>query len=309
MTGINKKLLVSSIALWMAMFAAAQKPLKLFSELGLKENVKTLSLRTYEALDNFGKPEKGDRSSDNADYTFLKNGDLDERNIYNQNGSLRTRHVYLYDAAGKMIEQNMYDKGGPLRLRFRYKYNNNGHLYEQRSFKPDGTMVSKYTYEYDKRGNQVLVNAYTGKNEIIERTVYLYDSANNQTAWQSYDADSTLVMKASYSYNLYGNLIEENLYDGDGNLEKKSLMIYEPGNKISALVEYSGNYVMVKTVQYKYDAQNNIIDEVWYDKDNNILDHYTNKYTYDKKKNWIKKTAYRNQVAVTIAEREITYFK
>jgi hypothetical protein len=62
-------------------------------------------------------------------------------------------------------------------------------------------------------------------------------------------------------------------------------------------------------VQYKYDLQNNISDEIWYDKENNILDHYTNKYSYDKKKNWTRKTTCRNEVPVTIAEREISYYK
>jgi hypothetical protein len=56
-------------------------------------------------------------------------------------------------------------------------------------------------------------------------------------------------------------------------------------------------------------VQNNVSDEIWYDKDNNVLDHYTNKYTYDKNKNWTKKMAYRNEVPVTITERELTYFK
>ena len=116
-------------------------------------------------------------------------------------------------------------------------------------------------------------------------------------------------MKAAYTYNLYNNLTEENLYSASGKLEKKSLMVYDLSNRLSALVEYSDSSVVVKTIQYKYDEQNNIADEIWYDKENNILDHYTNKYTYDKKKNWIKKTTYRNAVAVTIAERELTYFK
>jgi len=116
-------------------------------------------------------------------------------------------------------------------------------------------------------------------------------------------------MKAAYVYNLFGNLIEENLYGIDGGLEKKALMIYNESNRIAALVEYAGNYDMVKTVKYKYDEQGNTTDEIWYDKENNMLDHYTYKYAYDKKKNWVKKTLLRNEVAVTIAEREITYFK
>ena len=86
-------------------------------------------------------------------------------------------------------------------------------------------------------------------------------------------------------------------------------MIYDVNARVSTLVEYAGVDLMVKTVQYKYDAQNNITDEIWYDKDNNILDHYTNKYSYDKKKNWTKKMAYRNQVPFSITERELTYFK
>ena len=116
-------------------------------------------------------------------------------------------------------------------------------------------------------------------------------------------------MTAEYGYNLYGNLTEENLYNPMGRLEKKALMVYDLNGRLSALIEYADKSVMIKTIQYKYDIQNNITDEIWYDKDNNVLDHYTNKYTYDKNKNWTKKMAYRNEVPVIITERELTYFK
>jgi len=178
---LPKELYLFCIALFTGSLLVAQKPLKLFTELGLKGNVKAVAERTYEALENFGKPEKGDRAASNADYEFLKNGDIAEQNIYNQNGSLRTRHVYIYNEAGKLAEQNLYNPGGPLRIRFRYKYNNSGHLYEQRSFKPDGSMVSKYVFEYDKKGNQTVYSIYNSKGQLTEKTVYAYDSANNQT--------------------------------------------------------------------------------------------------------------------------------
>ena len=90
-----KKIILTGTGICAFLFMQAQKPLKLITELGLKGNVKTLSERTYEVLENFGKPEKGERAPDNGDYTFLKNGDIAEQNIYNQNGSLRTRHEYI----------------------------------------------------------------------------------------------------------------------------------------------------------------------------------------------------------------------
>lgn len=309
MKEISKCLFVCAVALCGCLLSRAQKPAKLYNELGLTGNVKTMAERTFEALDNFGKPEKGERGSNNADYTFLPNGDIAEQNIYNQNGSLRTRHVYLYNSSGKLTEQNLYNPGGPLRVRYRYRYNGAGALTEQQSFKPDGSITAKYVNEYNKHGDLIKHTSYNNKNKLEEKIIYTYDSAHNQIGWQSYDGDSVLLVKAVYVYNLFGNMIEENLYDADGNLEKKSLMIYDANNRVSTLVEYAGNYLMVKTVQFKYDVQGNITDEMWYDKDNNVLDHYSNKYTYDKKKNWTKKMAYRNEVPVTITERELTYFK
>jgi len=123
----------------------AQPPKKDLSQLALKGPVKELEIRTYVALDNFGKPSKGDRVNDNSSYIFNASGNQLEQNIYNKNGSLRIRCAYQYNYNGKLQEQNQYIPGGALKAKFTYKYNSQGALNEQNMLKPDGSLISKYT--------------------------------------------------------------------------------------------------------------------------------------------------------------------
>jgi len=150
-----KSTIIQLIFLFVISVVTAQNPKRDLNQLALKGPVKELEVRTYLAVDNFGKPGKGDRVNDNASYIFNAAGNQLEQNIYNKNGSLRVRCAYLYNSNGKLHEQNQYNLGGALRSKFKYQYNGKGGLNEQSIFKPDGSLVSKYNYVYDYHRNQV----------------------------------------------------------------------------------------------------------------------------------------------------------
>ena len=286
--------------------AVAQKQTKQLAELGLKGMVKFMAERSYVALDNFGKPVKGERANDNADYTFNKTGSPAEQNIYNQNGSLRVRYTYRYNASDKLTEQNLYNPGGALKSKFKYRYNN-GNLVEQSLFKPGGGLISKYTYEYDSRSYQTVYNWYNSDGVLDEKTIYLYDVKGNQVAWRSVNAGDTALIQAVYQYDNKGNMTEEKLYKANDSLDKKTIFSYDAKGNQTEIKEYDSAFT--KIINYKYNAQNNIVEEIWLDKNGDQLEQYTYKYDYDKHLNWTKKITYRNGAPVTIMEREFEYFK
>lgn len=61
-------------------------------------------------------------------------------------------------------------------------------------------------------------------------------------------------------------------------------------------------------MKYSYDAQDNVTEELWLDTNEDELDRYQYKYVFDKRMNWLVRVTYRNDLPLTIKEREIEYF-
>ena len=99
---MKKVILFSVSMLGFLFYTSAQQSKNDLGRLGLKGMVQSMEERSYVAIVNFGKAEKGARIKDNTDHVFNKSGNHLEQEIYNNNGSLNVRYEYRYNASDQL---------------------------------------------------------------------------------------------------------------------------------------------------------------------------------------------------------------
>lgn len=72
-------------------------------------------------------------------------------------------------------------------------------------------------------------------------------------------------------------------------------------------IQIGSDSTVTGKVLYKYDENNNLVEESEYGKGNALQATYTYSYEFDKKTNWMRQTKKQNNTVVQIKEREITY--
>jgi hypothetical protein len=107
-----------------------------------------------------------------------------------------------------------------------------------------------------------------------------------------------------YKYDSLGNESEMILLDKD---YKPYYHIYYTYDSLKRKVEVKVKESL-KIERYKYDNNNNLIQKSFYDlkQDTSII--YTNKYKYNKNRDWIYQIRFYRNTPRVILEREINYY-
>jgi len=216
---------------------------------GLKGKVKIFTQVYYEAIDHFGKIEKGERAGsffDNLQMIYDKKGNKIEVNEYDAyEGNLLWKYTYKYDEKGNKIEFIVFDSDDSLDEKYTYKYDEKGDQIELIGYDSDGNFIGKHTYKYDEKGNKIETNYYNSDNSLEYKHTYKYDEKGNQIETNLYNSDGSLdnkaTYKATYKYDEEGNKIEENWCDSDGN----------PSNKYTFQYEYDEYNNWTKKIEFK----------------------------------------------------------
>jgi YD repeat-containing protein len=291
----------------MPLCAISQRTQKDRAAIDLKGPVKEMILRSYAAVDNFGKLSKGERINENGSYLFNAAGNLLEQNIYNKNGSLRARHTYNYDKAGQLQEQHIFNPGGGMRTKLRYRYNADGLLQEQLLYLPDGKLQSKYLYGYQQQ-LQTGYSWYNADGGLEERAVYNYNDKGNQISLVSYSNADSILQQLQWHYDEQGNIVAQTAFENNHITETITYAYDAKGLTTLVLVKNEAG-ISTRHIRYQYDAAGRLIQETWLDAEEKELDNYTSKYETDRQQNWVKKTTWRNGVPVSVTERDLYYFK
>ena len=152
------------------------------TEENLKGKVKSIKENTYEAVEKFGKIEKGnvfyDGFSSPSTIIYNEKRDKIEQNNYNSDSRLDSKTTYKYDEKGNNIEKNNYYSDGSLNYKTTYKYDEKGNKIEENWYDSDGSLYEKHTYkyEYDKNNNwtQRIQYKNTIPLNITERIIEYY---------------------------------------------------------------------------------------------------------------------------------------
>ncbi|AVM50885.1 type IV secretion protein Rhs [Capnocytophaga sp. oral taxon 878] len=217
---------------------------------------------------------------------------------------MNTEMLTEYDKKGKTIKMSSKRQGAT--INFIDVYDEKGLIIESASRDDSNTLLSKNVYEYDERGNltkhdletpdgnsfMTRLNAYDSNDRLIERqecvagicddkTTYTYGSNNKVSEETRYDKDK-VTKKIVYTYDANGNVTEKSVYAGDNTLQQRVLSVF--------------------------DKNNNEVKVSYLDKDGKTTKTETYEYTYDKKKNWIKKKITINGTPSAILVQTIKYY-
>ena len=163
---------------------------------------------------------------------------------------------------------------------------------------------------YDENGNKINYCQYDSTGRLLYRHTYKYDGDGNQIEEAWYNPDSTLYLKSTFKYDDNGNQIEENDRRPNGSLRYRSTSTYDSkGNKIKENQYNPDSTISYKTT-FKYDDVGKKIKESEYSADGKLVSETS--YSYQERDdhgNWIKATAFSDNLPSLILLREITYYE
>ena len=207
---------------------------------GLNGKVNTYDEVTYDAIDRFGKIEKGNKVIRHSLSIYSKNGNRIQKNTFTSDGSLDEKYIYTYDDQRYMIEKNIYKSDGSSYYKLIFTYDEQGHMIEKIDYSTTdyGSIVSSVnrTYKYDGNGNMIEEKYYDSKDygynstltykydvnrNMIEKIYYTsyfseregyYIDKEDRSSWQyEYDEHNNWTKKISF-YNGFVSTIKERKY-------------------------------------------------------------------------------------------------
>lgn len=187
-----------------------------------------------------------------------ENGDPLEIRDLDEDGSLRSRYTYTYDADGNETAYCYYNREGIMTGRTQTTYDEKGKKLTERNFDEDGEESSLYEYE----------NQYDADGHLIKATVY-YSSA-----WSS--EPHRLNSWTEYFYDADGHLARETKYDADGVVEEA--VKYNADGNATERAYYNSGRESWRYVS-EYDSHGNLIKETDYN-DGKLEGWYVIEYRY-----------------------------
>ncbi|MEO8087045.1 MAG: hypothetical protein ABI763_09510 [Bacteroidota bacterium] len=260
---------------------------------------------------------------------------------YKSDTSTNAEDSYLssemnYDEHGNLLNYKLYRKNGAIKYQYAYKWDDAGRNLEFHQLRADGSTKYREENLYDGSGNQVSLRvfgrkSFLNKNEKIwYRSVSKFDEKQNMRQQLFYydNSDKKLFDRYEYAYYDDGSkkqTVEYNRkgkvrftwnYDCNpvGKLEAKSMkdssticIRYETdkdGNKIK-IKEENVKYGKVVRIIHKYDRNENVVEELSYDKAGRARYHST--AVFDDKNNCTARTAYQRNSNQIKERSEIVY--
>lgn len=183
---------------------------------------------------------------------FSEYGELYERYIYNQDGTLQEKNTnhylaglgcrlernykYKYDEKKRMIEMNEYELA-LFKKKYKYEYNNIDSVSRMYVYNDDGDIDEEWTYEYDNQKRLIRTTEkdawnfgyvsqyrYEGNNIYIEKTNIKDGSLFGNYIFE-YDSHGNLLQEIFISGNTGKESIEQKYeykYDSFGRIQRKS---------------------------------------------------------------------------------------
>jgi hypothetical protein len=229
--------------------------------LSIKETfTKKGALKKTEYFDTFGELHQLVENFYNSNDEKIKNISISE-NPYHKLVTLIKR-----DTIHKLIYQNV-TYNDTINTMFINRFEKMDKIVEQLEIKNNDTIIKKYEYKYDKN------------NRLIKKIQIEKDNKSIR----------------DYTYDKKGNVIK--LISGDEWLKFKTITEYDGNNKIIKKTQYTISADLKEHLNSKteYDNHFNQINEKIF-QDGKLNRELKNKYEFDEKGNWIKKTVFLKEV-------------
>ena len=156
------------------------------------------------------------------------------------NKILESRSIYEYDTNNLLLQENWYDKTEILKYKTTFTCKENGDIESKTSQYPYKTFEAQFIQKFDTNNNlTALIVDKAGRKKEYQN--FKYDSLNNVIESNLFTSAGYLYTKTMEKYNHHNDVIERKIFEN---------------NKFSTLKSYT-------TFQYKYDKNDNWIEQVW----------------------------------------------
>lgn len=188
-------------------------------KLNLKENIKSIVIKEFDALEKFGEIVEGNsqgmentiiKFNENGYIVELQNCILFERNFYN---SLQLqsfwKSIYIYDDL-ILKEKNNYDSNGDLYQKWKYVTDNNGNITKEIGYNKFGKETYRYVNKYDKLNN--LIESIRYYPNSTKQDKIQFESNENKKTTNDSDENLTKIKLDDGTFHIYkkGLLIQFN---------------------------------------------------------------------------------------------------
>jgi len=195
-----------------------------------------------------------------------------------------SKNVFKYDANGNMTELVNYTGDGKLASTIRYTYDVNGILVKEETLLGNGTVDLVSSIKTDPNGNKIEQDDVRPMGNILFNYKYFY------------------------KYDEKGQLIERVALRGNGTLLFRYNFHYDDRGNRTEWIQTGPDSSVVGKVTYKFNENNNMIEETRFSKDGVATAVYTYAYEYDKRNNWIRQKKMQDGKLVEIKERDYKYY-
>ncbi len=196
----------------------------------IKGEVKTIRESSYNAVERFGKVEKGDEARRGKTLNFDSNGKLTEEDIY-IGVSLSAKVIHHYDEQNKGIESLIYNASGSLDSKAIYHYDNKNNNLDVIYYNSDGDFDYKFSYKYNDKGFNTEEYLYVDEVNYSYKITYKYDNKGKRIEKVKYKPSTSFQIRETYVNDDKGNNIQTFMYDSDGICFAKFTYKYEYDEK------------------------------------------------------------------------------
>jgi hypothetical protein len=253
-----------------------KRPTKILFD--LKGKVSKVKLYNYNVQDKFGEIIPSD-STGCGSYSFNSDGFLIEQCAFKADGKIQSKTIYKRNPSNVVIEDNFYWEDGNLMNKNLYITDNYGNIVEQNSYNYDQQNVTsgKILFKYDSNGNFIrsdnyyqlgnkeqfhtsAVSRYDVKNNRIERNIYsnLSDYMQQDINWAIRENQGGQTL---WEYDNGGRKTKQTEKDLHGKLNSKETYSYDKVGNLLLKSIYDDNSILTKSIVFKYDSLNNVIQK------------------------------------------------
>jgi len=289
------------------MFPNDKYSLSYYSLIGKVKSVDDIS---YQAINNFGKIEKGIKKREShADFELLfnENGLLIEETTIDTDGNMFEKWVFKHDNIGNIAERAHFNYKGDFMGKWTYTYNEAGFRIEKNWVSPHADLCKKVLTLYNELGYVCERQVYNHAGNLYLTLKYAYDDHGNRIEKRTYGSDDNMFLKHRYKYNKADLLTEVEWKDILGKSGVKENYVYDDkGQMVNKIIS---NYKSSEfDFVYNYDQNNHLVMMSWSEKRNNLIKNGHSEYHYDTVGNWVERIDYKNGMLQFLIERKIIYF-
>ncbi len=222
---------------------------------------------------------------------------------YDKKGNLTEKYDYYHEVND--CYENAWYEG------YIYKYNDKGHKIEKLIYRPSKVLRERRSYRYNDEGELIEEIAFDTDSVLRWKKAFQYDKEKHTTHISWHKDDGSLDGKENYKYASQGGRLEKvewAWYSVGDNFNGCKTYKYDNNENVIEETTYNTKNELMTKRTIRYDNQGNETEWLNYNIKDSIELRRTYEYKYDNQGNWIQRVTREDAVATGLVERQIVYY-